>query len=176
MKNLLSWSLPPALLVASCCISGCSSSGDDDFVRAANDSNIEKVGSVYQLYASRSGYTGPESKEELKNFVKTNEKIKENLERMGIEREKFDDYFISENDGKEFVLRWNVFINPDRDRSRAPLVFEQEGKNGVRQVLLSNRKILEVNDEEKYQALLNGKVSREDALTELEMQEVSEAL
>ena len=169
---------PPwiVMLLALGCLGGCGSSSDADFIRAANDTNIEKVGSLYQLYASRSGYTGPKSKEELKTFLNTNQKIEKNLERIGIDREKIDDYFISENDGQEFDFRWGVFINPDRERSRAPLVFEKEGKDGVRQVLLSNRKVLEVDNDKKYQALLQGKVTRDDALTELEKTEQAESL
>lgn len=159
------------LLLAICCISGCGSSQDAEYVKASNDTNIKKAGSAYQLYASRSGYAGPRSMDELKSFLKTNEKIATNLELMGIDREKIDDYFISENDGKEFEFRWGVFIDPDLTRSTEPLVFESEGKDGVRLVMLANRKILEVDNEKKYQSLLKGKVDRNDAKTDLEKEE-----
>jgi len=169
---------PPIWFVLSiglCCLGGCGGSQDLEAVKAANDTNLKKIGSIYQLYASRSGYTGPKSKEELKSFLKTNGKIAKNLELMGIDREKIDDYFISENDGKEFDFRWGVFINPDRERSRAPLVFEKEGKDGIRLVLLSNRKILEVGDDKKYQALLKGRVTRDEAMTDSEKEELAAA-
>mgnify|MGYP006908201991 CR=1 FL=1 len=171
--------LKPALielLLVLCCLQGCNSNQDADFVMASNDTNIKKMASVYQLYAFRSGYMGPKSMDELKSFLKTNEKIAKNLELMGLDRANIDDYFVSENDGQEFDFRWGVFINPDTERSKEPLVFEKEGKDGIRLVMLSNRKILEVNDDQKYQALLSGKVNPNEAKTEVELAEETAAL
>jgi hypothetical protein len=156
------------VLLSLCWLGGCGASQDAEFVKASNDTNLKKMGSVYQLYASRFGYRGPKSKDELLSFLKTNEKIASNLELMGLDREKIDDYFVSENDGQEFAFRWGVFINPDLERSKEPLVFERQGKDGIRLVMLSNRKILEVDNERKYQDLLRGKVDRNEAKTELE--------
>lgn len=154
---------------------GCGPSQNLDHVKAANDTNIKKLCSAYQLYASRSRYIGPESKEELVEFLRTNEKITRNLELMGLDRSEIDGYFISENDGKEFEIRWGVFVNPDQERAREPLVFEKEGKDGIRLVMLANRNILEVDNDKKYQALLNGKVTRSDAMTNLEKEEAAAA-
>ena len=150
------------------CLCGCDGKWEQDtqFVRNANDTNIKKVASVYGLYASRFGYTGPQSKEELVTFIKTNEKIQKNLQRMGLEPDKIEEIFISENDGEEFKIRWGVFINPDSLRAKEPFVFEKVGKDGVRLVMLSNRKILEVTDEAKYRKLLKGNVTKEDAKTD----------
>lgn len=158
-----------------CALLGCSNKPDTDHVKALNDTNIKKVCSAYQLYAARSGYTGPKSMEELKTFLKTNEKISRNLELMGIDQTKIDEMFISENDGKEFECRWGVFVNPDTERAKTPLVFEREGKNGVRLVILGNRKILEVSNDKKYEALLSGKINRNEAKSEAELQEEAEA-
>lgn len=165
------------VLLSVCCFLGCGSGGQRtaDFVAAANDQNIKKITSLYQLYASRTSYTGPKSKEQLIEFVKTNETIAKNLVLLEVDPENINDYFISENDGQEFELRWGVWINPDSERTKEPLVFEREGKDGVRLVMLSNRKILEVDDDAKYQKLLKGKVSREDGKSELEIAEEEEA-
>lgn len=157
-----------ALLFVVCGFCGCGGSRDAEFVKASNDTNIKKLVSAYQLYASRSSYRGPKSKEELVNFLKTNEKIERNLELMGLDRASVDDYFVSENDGKEFTLRWGVFVNPDLERSYEPIAFEKEGKDGIRLVMLGNRKILEIDNEKKYQRLLKGRVDRGDAKTELQ--------
>ncbi|MFK7770344.1 MAG: hypothetical protein AB8B55_24245 [Mariniblastus sp.] len=175
MKSKISQSVHAfvALLVLSTLV-GCGSTRDADFVKASNDSNIKKMGSAYQLYAARFGYTGPESKEELKSFLKENDSITENLKLIGLERDKIDDYFVSENDGQEFDFRWKVFINPDKDRTSEPLVFEKQGQNGVRLVMLSNRKILEVDDDKKYNTLLNGTVDSEEGKTDLEKEEEGE--
>ncbi len=163
------------LLLSLCCLVGCSGpTRDADFVKAANDNNLKKMGSAYQLYAARFGYTGPKSKEDLLNFLKTNETIEKNLKLMEIDRGSIENYFISENDGKEFKFRWGVFIDPDSERSKEPLVFEQEGKEGVRLVILSNRKILEVKDDAKYNELFAGKVDSEEAKSDLEKEEESD--
>lgn len=157
------------------CAAGCGPSQNLDHVKAANDTNIKKLCSAYQLYASRFGYRGPKSREELETFLKTNEKIARNLELMEFDREKIGEYFVSENDGKDFEVRWGVFVNPDQERAREPLVFEKEGKDGIRLVMLANRKILEVDNDEKYQALLNGRVTRNDAISDEEKEEATAA-
>lgn len=157
------------------CMGGCGASQNLDHVKSANDTNIKKLCSAYQLYASRSRYIGPKSKEELLDFLKNNEKITRNLELMDLDRSEIENYFISENDGKEFEIRWGVFVNPDQERAREPLVFEKEGKDGIRLVMLANRNILEVNNDKKYQALLKGKVTRGDAMTESEKEEAAAA-
>ena len=171
MKLNPSLRLPTLFVLAFCCLAGCRSSQHVEFVKSANDTNIKKMGNAYMLYASWPNYTGPGSLEELKSFLTSDARIEKNLQLMGIERENVDQYFISENDGKEFEFRWGVFINPDRQRSTEPLVFEKEGKDGTRLVMLSNRKILEVNNDRKYEKLLTGKIDREDAITDLEKEE-----
>ena len=165
------------VLLSVCCLAGCGSAAqrNANFVAASNDQNIKKITSLYQLYASRTDYTGPKSKEQLIKFVNSNQSIEENLGLLGIDREKINEYFISENDGQEFNVRWGVWINPDFERTKEPLVFEREGKDGVRLVMLSNRKLLEVEDDAKYQKLLKGKVGKEDGKTDLEKEEEEEA-
>ncbi len=154
------------LLCVACC--GCGSSRNAEFVAASNNTNIKKMGSAYQLFASRSNYKGPDSIETLKDFLKTDPGIVRNLELIGMDREKLDEYFVSENDGKEFVFRWGVFVNPDRLRATEPIVFEQEGKDGIRLVMLTNRKVLEVDSDRKYNELLKGKVNKDDLGAEQE--------
>ena len=160
------------LVVAGCVFSGCSGPKYSlEGVQAANDTNIKKMAAVYRLYAKRFGYRGPKSKEGLLDFMKNNESIERNLEIMGIERDKLDKYFISENDGEEFEFRWGAFVDPDTRMAKEPIVFEKTGTNGVRLVILANRKILEVSSDKKYETLLNGKVTAEEAKTDEEKEE-----
>jgi hypothetical protein len=165
------------LLVSIAWLNGCNSKAarDLEFVRNANDTNIKKVATAYRLYASRFGYMGPKSKEELVDFIRTNESIEKNLERIGLERDKIEEIFVSENDGEEFEIRWGVFMNPDQLRAKEPFVFEKTGKDGVRLVMISNRKLLEVTDDAKYKKMLKGKIDKEDAKTDLERQMEAEA-
>lgn len=52
-------------------------------------------------------------------------------------------------------------------------MFEKEGKDGIRLVMLANRKILEVDNDKKYEALLKGQVARNEAMTDLEKEEAA---
>lgn len=132
---------------------------------------MKKMGSAYQLFASRNGYNGPTSKDELVAFLKSNEKIKNNLRLMECNIDQLEEYFVSENDGQEFQFRWGVFVNPDVDRAKEPIIFERRGKEGIRLVMLTNRKILQIENDKKYNQLLSGNVGSEDAKTELEQEE-----
>lgn len=172
MKNLAAIRMVLALAGLGISV-GCGSSDHSEFIRASNNSNIKKAASLYQLYASRHGYVGPNSKEELLDFLTTNEKIAKNLDLMGVDRINIDSYLVSENDGQEFVFRWGVFVNPDLERASEPVVFESAGKDGVRLVMLSNRRILEVTSNQKYESLLSGKVSRDDAMTDLDREQAA---
>ncbi len=158
------------------CLCGCDgkSARNAEFLKNANDTNLKKVFTAYSLYSSRHGYTGPKSKEVLINFIKTNDKLTKYLDRSGLQRDTIEEIFISENDGEEFEIRWGVFVNPDPLRAKEPIAFEKVGKDGVRLVILSNRKVLEVSDDAKYRKLLKGSVSREDAKTEEELEMESE--
>lgn len=165
------------LLILSACLIGCDSQSarDADFVKKANDNNIKKVASVYQLFASRFANTGPKSKEELVEFLTSNESIQKNLKLIGIDVNNLDEIFVSENDGEEFIIRWGEFMNPDETRAKEPFVFEKVGTNGMRLVMVSNRKILEVSDDKKYQKLLKGKIGKEDAKSDAQREEEAEA-
>jgi hypothetical protein len=168
--NRSTFNLLAVTLITSICILGCSnkSASDAEFVKKANDTNIKKLATAYSLYASRKAYTGPKSKKELINFLKNNEKIERNLELIGLAREDAESIFVSENDGEEFKVRWGVFVNPDRLRAKEPIIFEKTGVDGVRLVMLTNKKILEVSDNATYDKMLKGKVNKEDAKTEEE--------
>jgi hypothetical protein len=65
-------------------------------------------------------------------------------------------------------------MNPDETRAKEPFIFEKVGVDGMRLVMISNRKILEVTDDKKYQKLLKGKVGKEDAKSEAEMEQEAE--
>lgn len=176
MKPTSSKRVIAILILGICCVGfvGCSSNKQDaEYLQASNDANIKKMCNAYMLYAAWSRYTGPESKEEFRSFLQTDPRVEKNMKLMGIDRDKIDEYFVSENDGQEFDFRWGVFINPDQKRSSEPLVFEKEGKDGTRLVMLSNLKILEVDNDEKYRRLLKGKVKREEAQTDLETEEAA---
>ena len=127
-----------------------------------NKQNIQKVANTYTLFfAMNPKRKGPSSKEELVNYIQNEKTISRNLNFMGIDRESYESYFTSENDGEEFVVRWNQRV--PTDGGGIPIVFENTGIDGVRQVALSNSIIVDAKDDEKYQELMSGKISESEA-------------
>lgn len=126
-----------------------------------NASNIQKVASAYVLYLELNSGKPPKSEEQLKEYIATYEKLKPNLEMMGIDPATFEDCFVSKLDDEKFMVRWGVKFDPER--AAVPLVFEKTGVDGVRRVALSDSRILEVSDEAEYKRLLSGKISKDDA-------------
>ena len=101
------------LCVVACTMFGCGSSSVQDRLRAENATNIKKITNAYKLYANMHDARGPASAGELKQFLKTNGMIKANLELMGLEVSEVDSYFVSQVDGEEFVIRWDVPIKAE---------------------------------------------------------------
>lgn len=127
-----------------------------------NKTNIQKLANSVVLYSALKQNRGPQSAEQLVDFVENNPNIERNLNWMGIERGKFSDYFTSSVDQQEFRVRWGLAINPEEPA--VPLVFEQSGNNdGVRRVALSDGRVLEVENDTKYKELLAGRISKADA-------------
>lgn len=149
-----------AILLLFCVTLGVSGCGEDeasDFVSQMNKDRIQRAMNGYRLYQSRM-HKAPNSKEELVEFIKTSDKIENNLKLMGISRETYEEELVSDRDDQAFIFRWGTFIN---DRGAAePIVFEAVGVDGIRQVIWTNNKIEEYGDKE-YQNLLKGKFKRE---------------
>lgn len=161
MKNHF---LPICILAAlHLSLSGCSQPNvAKNITTEKNKTNIQKVASSIVLYASFKQNRGPESAQQLIDFVENDKYIERNLSWMGIERDNFAQYMTSSVDQQKFKVRWGITFNPDG--AAVPLVFEQTGDDdGVRRVALSNADILEVDSDAKYKELLAGKISKEDA-------------
>jgi len=152
-KKLSLQGLCVAALLSSVLAMGCGS-GDSisSQVAAANKNNVSRVANCYSLYQDRNGYKGPKNLEELKTFLQS-PTVTTNLDLMGIDN--VDDIFISERDDEEIVIRYNV-----RGSNRGcyePVSFEKSGVDGVRLVGFANGTYEEVDDDQTYQDMLNGK-------------------
>jgi len=161
--NHLKTSLIVLVLAVSVANLGCSSkSSVHSIMGEKNKQNIQKIANTYSLFfAMNPKRKGPASKEELVNFIKNDEGITRHLDFMGIDRSAYDSYFTSENDGEEFIIRWDQKVSSEG--AGVPIVFESTGVDGVRSVGLSNGEVLEIEDEKKYQDLLAGKISKSEA-------------
>lgn len=138
-------------LLIACALSGCS--GPNDFsseVREANKTNVAKVRSCYMLFKENNGMKAPKDKNELVAFIQESTVIDSPLGRLGIDRNKIDEYFISERDNKEVKVRWGI----DGPMISA-IVFEAEGVDGKR--LIAGADVKEV-EEDEYNKNWEGKV------------------
>lgn len=117
-----------------------------------NKSNIQRVSNLYAGFQNGvGGGRGPKDEAELTKFVKDYDPAK--LQMMGINPNDVPKLLTSERDGKPFKIRYGV---PGGRGSVAPVVFEQEGKDGKKQVGFTGGKVEDVGDAE-YQAYLSGK-------------------
>jgi hypothetical protein len=116
-----------------------------------NKSNIQRISNLYAGYQNTQGGKGPKDEADLTRFIKEYDPNK--LKMMGIDPNDVPKLLTSERDGKPFKIRWGVGGGRG---SVAPVVFEQEGKDGKKQVGFTGGKVEEVDDAQ-YQAYLSGK-------------------
>jgi hypothetical protein len=96
---------------------------------------------MYAAFQNYKGGRGPADAAELKGFMKDFDKNK--LSMMGIDAANVDSVFNSERDGKPFLVRYKV--GGGRGSVDA-VVFEQDGKDGKKQVGYTGGKVEEVDD------------------------------
>jgi hypothetical protein len=144
--------LGATLLGALVGLAGC---GDKiaDQVGAMNKSNLQRVANIYEGHQNMKGGKGPKDEAELTKFIKEYDPAK--LKMMGIDANDVPKLLTSERDGKPFKVRWGVGGGRG---AVAPVVFEQEGKDGKKQVGFTGGKVEEVEDSQ-YRAYLSGKAS-----------------
>lgn len=153
MQNI-SWRFRPlagvGLFLTLLALSGCKDKIAEQ-VGEMNKTNLRRVTNMYEAFQNMKGGRGPKDKEELSKFIQEFDPSK--LKMMGIELGAMDNLFTSERDGKPFVIRYNVGGGRG---SVAPVVFEQDGKDGKKQVGFTGGKVEEVDDAQ-YKLYLSGK-------------------
>jgi hypothetical protein len=143
--------LAGALLVGLVGLTGCRDKIADQ-VGAMNKSNIQRVTNLYEGFQNTmGGGRGPKDEAGLTKFIKEYDPNK--LRMMGIDANDVPKLLTSERDGKPFKIRYGVGGGRG---AVAPVTFEQEGKDGKKQVAFTGGKVEEVGDSD-YQALLSGK-------------------
>lgn len=124
-------------------------------VRDLNETNVMKVRTCFEMFASRHDRRYPESQEELAAFLKSG-KVDANLERLGVDPAAVDELFKSERDGEPLKVRYGIPFSPNKPQ---PIAFEATGVDGVR--LVSADVLLEVDSDQLYRDLWNGKYNSE---------------
>ncbi len=149
-----------ALLMLTLMTAGCAPP-DKAGARAAelNKTNIQKVATAFTAFSFFNGMKSPQSKEEIVDFIRTSKQIDRTIKAMGIDRNKFEEVFVSSVDGEEFIVRYATRIR--EMGGGVPIAFEKTGVNGIRRVSLSNGKIIEA-DKATYDRLMKGKTTKEE--------------
>jgi hypothetical protein len=132
-------------------LAGCSGDKTAEAVAAMNTSNIQRLSNIYAAFQNYKGGRGPKDEAEFKAFIKDFDPNK--LKMMGIDPDNLDAVFTSERDGKPLKIRYQVGGGRG---AVVPVVFEQDGKGGKRQVGRTGGKVEEVDDA-TYQQLWAGK-------------------
>jgi len=130
---------------------GCSSDDTAKQIAAMNKSNIQRLSNVYAAYQNGKGGSGPKDEADFKDFIRAYDPAK--LSAMGIDPGDLDKAFTSERDGKPFKIKYAV---PGGRGSVAPVVFEQDGAGGTKQVGFTGGTVEDVDDA-KYKELWAGK-------------------
>jgi hypothetical protein len=96
---------------------------------------------MYAAFQNYKGGRGPNDETEFKAFIKNYDPNK--LSMMQINANNIDGAFTSERDGKPFKVKYRVGGGRG---SVDPVVFEEEGKDGKKQVAFTGGKVDNVDD------------------------------
>ena len=121
-----------------------------------NKSNIQRVANLYTAFQTYKGGRGPATEAEFKEFI--GQFDKEKLQMMGVNPGDLGGLFTSERDGKPFKVRYGVGGGRG---AVAPVAFEQDGKDGKRQVAFTGNTKVEDVDATTYDQLWAGKSGTE---------------
>lgn len=147
MMKPRNWNLITLLMVGCFLIGVVGCGGGDNsasMIADLNSNNAKRLANLYALYQMNNNWQGPNDEAELRDFIKT--QSPKRLKRGGIDIGNLDDLFISERDGKPFKIRWGL-VSRVRGPS-LPVVFEEEGVEGKRQIGFTNSAMQEVESSE----------------------------
>lgn len=138
-----------------CFFVGCGGSATSEKLAKYTEKHIQKATTCYTIYSAANRYVGPEDREQLVEFFKSDSKMAGRLELMHLNVHDIDSYFVSPRDGEEYKIRWKLKKNPTSPPY--PIVFEQVGIDGTRLVGVSGGIVEEVEDDSEYSSLWEGK-------------------
>ncbi|MFM7206750.1 MAG: hypothetical protein ACKO4T_08785 [Planctomycetaceae bacterium] len=133
-RTLLGGLAAAAAVVGACAmgagVAGCARQSGSAMIAANNDTNVKRLGTLYGFFHLRNELRGPRDEDEFRAFIRGQDPNR--LALAGIAIESLDALFVSERDGQRFRIRYGI---DTRVRGPAlPVVFEQVGRDGRRQV------------------------------------------
>jgi len=130
---------------------GCRGNSGPAMIAANNDTNLKRLGTLYGFFQLRNEFRGPRDEAEFRAFIAAQDARR--LALAGVSPASIDTLFVSERDRLPFRIRFGVDTHV---RGPAlPVVFEQEGRDGRRQVGFTGGATEEV-DAATYESLWNG--------------------
>lgn len=121
-------------------LSGCGGDGAREMIAANNDTNVKRLGTLYGLFHLRNEFRGPRDEAEFRAFIGGQDPAR--LALAGIDPAALDSVFVSERDRLPFRVRYGMNTRvrgPD-----LPVVFEESGRDGRRQVGFTGGAVQEV--------------------------------
>jgi hypothetical protein len=125
----------PALLAAGCAGRGGASSGQLD-----GQARLNSLFNLYRAYVD-ANRKGPPNEEALREFGQKMTPADREAKLIG---DDLENIFVSPRDGKKFVVRYNVRIDPSQNKAVA---WEETGVGGMRLVALSIGYIVEYDEQ-----------------------------
>lgn len=142
-----------AVLVAAavCGLAGCRRDSAGAMIAANNDTNAKRLGTLYGFFQLRNELRGPRDEAEFRAFIAAQDPGR--LALAGVSPARLDDLFTGERDRLPFRIRYGI---DTRVRGPAlPVVFEQVGRDGRRQVGFTGGAVEDV-DAARAEILWNG--------------------
>jgi hypothetical protein len=138
-------------LLACLFLVGCGGDSIQSELSKYSEENIQKATLLYTAYVSLNQYRGPDSAEQMVEFVQSSEEAKKRLEYMGIDVSKADDYLVG-RDGEPLKFIWGLQKTPLSPAY--PICYEQIGVDGVIQVGISGGKVHDCEDEDEVNEIM----------------------
>ena len=150
--RFLSTTLLLLLFLVSSIGCGDSNSVENAFGKASKE-NIQKCCAMYAIHLTLHNYQGPNSKEEMLDFLSNDSTAKSRLERMSMDQSKLESYIVG-RDGEPFEFRWGHQSAPMGNAY--VICWEKIGVDGKIQVGVSGGRIVETGDEDELEELKKG--------------------
>lgn len=133
------------------CLAGCGGDGARRMIAANNDTNVKRLGTLYGMFHLRNEFRGPRDEAEFRAFIGGQDPAR--LALAGVDPKALDGLFVGERDRLPLRIRYGVNTRvrgPD-----LPVVFEQSGREGRRQVGFTGGSVRDVESAD-YEALWHG--------------------
>lgn len=145
MARLVSWTATLVALLLIVSVSGCGGRVDSDAgIREANKTNIQRLTNLYSRHQLFHAGKGPADEQAFRKYITGLDA--ETLKKISVDPANLDQLFKSERDGQTFKVVYNV-MGSTRGSNDA-IVFEQTGKDGVKEVGFTSLTIKKLTDAE----------------------------